>query len=123
MVEKLDCWEYGERGKELKIPHYASAAAARDGNLPLFPIVLLEHRYIARTAKPLVVNKPMAIFHAGHGKSWLVDRGYGRTRDELYLSLRVDFRRINHLLTTPHCIYHCDICILYIVKAYQYLSI
>ena len=34
MVEKLDCWEYGERGEELKVPHHASAAAARDGNLP-----------------------------------------------------------------------------------------
>jgi len=26
--------EYGERGKELKVPHHASAAAAYDGNLP-----------------------------------------------------------------------------------------
>ena len=34
MVEKLDCYEYGERGKELKIPYYASAVPARDGNLP-----------------------------------------------------------------------------------------
>ena len=24
----------GERGEELKVPHHASAAAARDGNLP-----------------------------------------------------------------------------------------
>ena len=36
MVNKIDCWEYGERGKELKVPHHASAAAACDGNLPLF---------------------------------------------------------------------------------------
>ena len=34
MVDKIDCWEYGERGEELKVPHYASAAAACDGNLP-----------------------------------------------------------------------------------------
>ena len=34
MVKKLNYWEYGERGKELKIPHYANAAAVRDGNLP-----------------------------------------------------------------------------------------
>ena len=26
--------KFGERGKELKVPYYASAAAARDGNLP-----------------------------------------------------------------------------------------
>jgi len=25
---------FEERGKELKVPHHASAAAARDGNLP-----------------------------------------------------------------------------------------
>ena len=34
MGEKLDCWESGERGKELKVPYHTSAAAARDGNLP-----------------------------------------------------------------------------------------
>ena len=34
MGKKLDYWEFGERGKELKVPHHASAAAARDGNLP-----------------------------------------------------------------------------------------
>ena len=34
MVKKLNCWEYGEKGKELKVPYYASAAAACDGNLP-----------------------------------------------------------------------------------------
>ena len=28
------CWEYKERGKELKVPHHASATAAHDGNLP-----------------------------------------------------------------------------------------
>ena len=31
IVKKLDFWE---RGKELKVPHYASTAAVRDGNLP-----------------------------------------------------------------------------------------
>ena len=34
MVKKINWLESGERGEELKIPHYASAAAARDGNLP-----------------------------------------------------------------------------------------
>ena len=34
MGEKLDYCESGERGEELKVPHHASAAAARDGNLP-----------------------------------------------------------------------------------------
>ena len=33
MVKKLNYWEYGERGKELKVLYYASTAAARDGNL------------------------------------------------------------------------------------------
>ena len=33
MVKKIDCWEYKERGKELKIPHYASAMAVCNGNL------------------------------------------------------------------------------------------
>ena len=30
----INCCEYKGRGKELKVPHHASAAAARDGNLP-----------------------------------------------------------------------------------------
>ena len=30
----INCCEYEKRGKELKVPHYGSAAAARDGNLP-----------------------------------------------------------------------------------------
>ena len=34
MVKKLNCWEFGERGKEFKVPHYTSTVAARDGNLP-----------------------------------------------------------------------------------------
>ena len=32
----INCYKYGKRGKELKVPHYASAAAARDGNLPYY---------------------------------------------------------------------------------------
>ena len=28
------CYKYEERGKELKVSYYTSAAAARDGNLP-----------------------------------------------------------------------------------------
>ena len=34
MVEKLNCYKYGEKGEEFKIPHHASAAPACDGNLP-----------------------------------------------------------------------------------------
>ena len=34
IVKKLNLFEFGERGEELKVPHYASAAAACDGNLP-----------------------------------------------------------------------------------------
>ena len=34
MVNKLNCLRTRRRGKELKVPHYASAAAVRDGNLP-----------------------------------------------------------------------------------------
>ena len=29
----IDCYKYEERGEELKVPHYASAAAVRDGKL------------------------------------------------------------------------------------------
>ena len=31
-----------ERGKELKVPHHASAAAARDGNLPHVKVTCLK---------------------------------------------------------------------------------
>ena len=34
MGEKLDYWEFGERGEELKVPHHASATVVREGNLP-----------------------------------------------------------------------------------------
>jgi hypothetical protein len=34
MVKKINCWEYGEGGKEFKVPHYASDVAACDGNMP-----------------------------------------------------------------------------------------
>jgi hypothetical protein len=27
-------WEFGKRGEEFKVPYYASAAVARNGNLP-----------------------------------------------------------------------------------------
>ena len=37
MVKKLNCLRIKERGKEFKVPYYASAAAVCDGNLPLFP--------------------------------------------------------------------------------------
>jgi hypothetical protein len=34
MVKRLNSLEYEEGGEELKIPYYASAVAAYDGNLP-----------------------------------------------------------------------------------------
>ena len=34
LVNKIDYWEYRERGKEFKILHHANAAAAYNGNLP-----------------------------------------------------------------------------------------
>ena len=34
MVDKAWLLRIKERGEELKVPYYASAAAARDGNLP-----------------------------------------------------------------------------------------
>ena len=30
----VNCYKYEERGKELKVSHHTSTAAARDGNLP-----------------------------------------------------------------------------------------
>ena len=44
MDKKLDCYKYGGRGKELKISHYASAAAARDGNVPYVKATCLTSR-------------------------------------------------------------------------------
>ena len=34
IVKKLNLLRIGKRGKELKVPHHASTAAVRDGNLP-----------------------------------------------------------------------------------------
>ena len=42
MVKRLGYLKYGERGKELKIPHHASAAAARDSNLPYIKATCLK---------------------------------------------------------------------------------
>ena len=42
MVEKLNCWESGERGEELKVPYHANAAAVRDGNLPYVKVTCLK---------------------------------------------------------------------------------
>ena len=47
MVEKLNCWKYGERGKELKVPHHTSAAVVRDGNLPYIKATCLILRQLA----------------------------------------------------------------------------
>ena len=40
IVDKAWLLRIEERGEELKVPHHASTAAARDGNLPLFPILI-----------------------------------------------------------------------------------
>ena len=44
----IDCYEYEERGEELKVPHYASAAAVCDGNLPYIMAICpySQHYYI-----------------------------------------------------------------------------
>ena len=42
IVNKIDYWEYGERGKELKVFHYASVMAACDGNLPYIKATYLK---------------------------------------------------------------------------------
>ena len=47
MVKKIDCWEYGERGEEFKVPHHASAAAAYDGNVPYIKATCLILRQYA----------------------------------------------------------------------------
>ena len=36
LIEKVDLWNT-EKGEELKVPYYASAAAICDGNLPYIP--------------------------------------------------------------------------------------
>ena len=41
MVNKAWLLRSKERGKELKVPHHASAAAARDGNLPYVKAIYL----------------------------------------------------------------------------------
>ena len=42
MVKKINYWKYGERGKELKVLYYASAAAVCDGNLPYIKATCLK---------------------------------------------------------------------------------
>ena len=41
MVEKHN-WDKEERGEELKVPYYASAAAVYDGNLPYIKAICLK---------------------------------------------------------------------------------
>ena len=49
MVEKLDCYKYGEKDEKLKVPYYASAAPARDGNLPqIMAACLYSQQYILK---------------------------------------------------------------------------
>ena len=47
MVDKIDYWEYRERGKEFKVPYYANAVAACDGNLPYIKATCLTLRQLA----------------------------------------------------------------------------
>ena len=47
MGKRLNCYKYGERGKELKVPHHASTAAARDGNVPYIKATCLISRQYA----------------------------------------------------------------------------
>ena len=47
IVNKFNCWEYGERGKELKVPHYANAAAVYDSNLLYIKATCLILRQLA----------------------------------------------------------------------------
>ena len=42
MVKKIDWLRIEERGKELKVPHYTSTTAARDGNLPYIKAICLK---------------------------------------------------------------------------------
>ena len=44
MVKKLNCEKYKERGKELKVPHYTSAAAAHNSNMPYIKATCLISR-------------------------------------------------------------------------------
>ena len=44
----------------------------------------------------------------------------GNTRGTKFFTTRRS-QRINNPSTTTHSIYHCDICILHVVKAYQHL--
>ena len=46
----------------------------------------------------------------------LVLFGSGGICEELYSSQRVDLKESNNPSTTPHSTYHCDICILHVVK-------
>ena len=41
MIKRLDYGKYEEGGKEFKVPYYASAAAAYDGNLPYIKAMCL----------------------------------------------------------------------------------
>ena len=56
--------------------------------------------YIARAAKTLVINKPMAIFYPGDRKSWLASRNHRRIRDGLCPSRHVDLRELISIYNT-----------------------
>ena len=62
MVKKLNCWEYGERGEELKVPHHASTVAARDGNVPYVKATCLMSKQYALNNSHLPLFPILAIF-------------------------------------------------------------
>jgi hypothetical protein len=47
MVEKINYYEYGEGGKELKVPHYTSTVAVYDSNMPYMKATYLILRQYA----------------------------------------------------------------------------
>ena len=70
MVEKIDCWEFGERSEELKVPYHTSAAAAYDGNLLYIkgnlPHIKGNLPYIIATclySQHLVIYSPLLLYY------------------------------------------------------------
>ena len=51
MVKKLNYLRIEEKGKEIKVPHHASAAAVHDGNLPYIIAICLYSQH-----KPLYLG-------------------------------------------------------------------
>ena len=60
IVNKINCWEYKERGKEFKVPHYASAAAACDSNVPYIKATCLISKQYASNNSHLLLFPTIA---------------------------------------------------------------